>query len=100
MKRISVIICMMIVLMFFPSFLFAWDGYDHNTGSYIEIENIDSLVPGSDVEIYDYSDESYHAVYIISVDRNGALILEVFDYTTGDYRTFEMMTGEMPQKRT
>jgi hypothetical protein len=70
-----------------PLHLYARDGYDYDTGNYIEIEY--SIVPGKDFEIYDYNDESYHEVHVISINRS-SINLEVFDYDTGDYRTFEM----------
>ncbi|MGO9137877.1 MAG: DUF5334 family protein [Syntrophales bacterium] len=66
------------------------DGYDYDTGNYVEIENQDSVIQGNDIEIYDSSDKSYHDVYVISVNRNAAVIIEVFDYDAGKYRTFEM----------
>jgi hypothetical protein len=71
--------------------LFAWDGYDYESDSYIEIKDKDSILSGNDVVIFDHSDGFYHEVYVISVNRNGAVIIEVFDYDAGDYREFEMM---------
>lgn len=85
--------CLTILFIFILSFAhaFAWDGYDFDTEDCIEIENSALVIPGRDIEIYDYSDETYHDVYIISVKRNGSVIIEVFDHDTGDYRTFEMI---------
>ena len=48
------------------------------------------MIPGRDIEIYDYYDESYHDVSVLSVAQNGSVTIEVFDHDTGDYRTFEM----------
>lgn len=89
MKKILLIITFLMILC--PALVYSWDGYDDDTDNYIEIENQESVKPGKDIEIYDYSDESYHEVYVISVNRNSAVIIEVFDYDSGDYRTFEMM---------
>ena len=87
MKTFLSILCVLSVLMFCPAHLCAWDGYDYDTGNYIEMEH--PAKPGADVEIYDYDDEAWHDVTVISLNSQGTDI-EVFDYDTGDYRTFEM----------
>ena len=74
-----------------PALVYSWDGYDYDTDDYIEFDSQDSAKPGNDVEIYDYTDESYHEIYVISINRDGDMIIEVFDYDAGDYRTFEML---------
>jgi hypothetical protein len=86
-------ICLTILFIFFLSFAhaFAWDGYDLDKDDYIQIPNKESVIPGNDIEIYDYSDKTYHNAYVISVKRNGAVMIEVLDYDTEDYRTFEMI---------
>jgi hypothetical protein len=94
MKNLYWIIFLLAVVTLSPVHLSAWDGYDYDTDNYIEIDNPGEVVPGNDVVIYDYDDESYHEVYVISVDRNGDVMVEVFDYDRGDYRTFEMTTPE------
>lgn len=71
--------------------MYSWDGYDYEADNYIEIKNKDLIIPGNDIEIYDYSDEAYHEVYVMSIHRNGVVIIEVFDYDDGDYREFEMI---------
>jgi hypothetical protein len=97
MKKIVLIISFLMILC--PAHLYAWDGYDYDTDDYIEFDHPFSVKPGNDVEIYDYSDESYHDVYVISINRDGTVIIEVFDYDTGDYRTFEMrMEAAMLEK--
>lgn len=73
-----------------PISIFAWDGYDYDKDSYIEIEDEDSVVPGNHVVIYDYGDESYHEVNIISVKRDNNVFVEVFDYINNEIRVFEM----------
>lgn len=87
-KKIVLIISLLVILC--PALVYSWDGYDYDTDDYIEIDHPFSVKPGNDVEIYDYSDESYHEVYVISVDRTATVIIEVFDYDTGDYRTFQI----------
>jgi len=80
-------ICVFSVLVFCPAHLWAWDGYDYDTGSYIEMEH--PANPGADVEIYDYDDDTWHDVTVISINNHG-MVIEVFDHDTDDYRTFEM----------
>jgi len=91
MKRSLLMIFLLTFLLFCPLNLCAWDGYDLDKDDYIQIPNTESVIPGQDIEIYDYSDETYHDAYVISVKRNGAVMIEVLDYDTWDYRTFEMM---------
>jgi len=57
----------------------ARDGYDYDTENYIEINNQDSVISGNGIETCDYSDDSYREVYVISVNHNGAVIVEVFE---------------------
>jgi hypothetical protein len=89
MKKIVLIISLLMIL--YPTLVYSWNGYAYDTDNYVEIDNQDSVKPGADVKIYDYSDNSYHNVYVISVDRNGTVTIDVFDYDTGDYRIFEMI---------
>jgi hypothetical protein len=86
-KKLYVIICILTILTINPDRLYAWDGYDYDTGNDIEIEILNSVLVGKDITIYDFDAESYHDVNVISV---ATTILEVFDYDTGEYRTFVM----------
>ena len=92
MKKILLIITILMILC--PALVYSWDGNDCDTGNYIEIDNPFSVKPGNDIEIYDYSDDSYHDVHVITTKQDGAMIIKVFDYNTGDYRTSEMLLGE------
>lgn len=78
-------ICLLLILFAFPAF--AWEGYDYESGSYIEIEDGNLVRSGSDIEVYDYNTGEYHNVEVQSVDSDE---VEVYDYETGEYRTFEM----------
>jgi len=79
----------MIVLIAAPSV--AWDGYDYDKGTYIEIEEGNLVRAGRDIEIYDYGTGSYKEVEVESVQRNGSNVeIEVHDNETGETRTFEM----------
>lgn len=80
---------MLILLLLFPLSAFSWDGFDYDTGDYIEIDDavILSVKPGVVIQIFDYEDGDYHAVEIISLNETN---IEVFDEDTYEYRTFEM----------
>ena len=83
--------CLILVLLFiFPLSAFSWDGFDYDTGDYIEIDDSDrpSIKPGAVIQIYDYEDDNHHTVEITSL--NGAYI-EVYDEDADEYRTFEMV---------
>jgi len=96
MKRDLLIIFLLAAFIFCPIHLYAWSGYNFDSDNYIEIPDKESVRPGKDIEIYDYSDESAHKVHIISVTQVDAkTIIEVFDYNTRDYRTFEMDDDEI-----
>ena len=88
-RKVFLIIHLSALLLFFPTLLHAWTGYDYGAENYVEIDEDVSAIQGKDIEIYDYSDESYHEVYVIFVYSDGTEI-EVFDHDTGDYKTFEL----------
>ena len=94
-RKVFLIIHLSALLLFFPTLLHAWTGYDYDVKNYVEIDEDVSAIQGKDIEIYDYSDESYHEVYVIFVNSDGSEI-EVFDHDTGDYRTFEIETNDEP----
>lgn len=74
-----------------PSLAIAWDGFDHQSGNYIEIEGGNLVRTGRDIEIFDYQDGTYKDVEVTNIDRYGSTVeVEVFDYEKGEYRTFEM----------
>jgi hypothetical protein len=69
----------------------AWNGYDYNYGSHVEIEKGNLVRQGRDIEIYDYSTGQYTDVEVQSINSYGnSTEVEVYDYNTGEYRTFDM----------
>ena len=84
MKKIFVLI---LTLFIFNTPVFSWDGYDYDTGDYIEIEKGNLVRAGNDIEIYDYSTGTYKDVEVQSVSSDE---VEVYDYETREYRTFDM----------
>ena len=69
----------------------SWDGYDYDSGSFVEIESGNLVRSGNDIGIYDYDDGQYHDVEVQDINRYGSTVeVEVYDYETGEYRTLEM----------
>ena len=58
-KKITLSIILDSVLSLASSNTIAWDSYDYNTGSYIEIGSGNLVRSGNEIEIYDYGDGSY-----------------------------------------
>ncbi len=85
-------------LMLFVSIAATWEGYDYDTGQYIEIEDEEDLTEGKDIEFYDHRDNKYHEGSIVSITRNGGLEIEIYDYDTKKHRTFVLDT-RVPAKR-
>lgn len=69
----------------------AWDGYDWETGTDVEIGQGNLVREGESIEVYDWGTGQYHDVEVDRIESTyrGAEV-EVYDYTTGTYRTFEM----------
>ena len=86
MKYFSIILVFLV-----PLTVNAWDGYDYESGSYVEIEKGNLVRPGQDIEIYDYSTGEYKNVEVQSITGSGSgAEVEVYDYDTGELRTLDM----------
>ncbi len=71
----------------------AWDGYDYQSGTYVEIEKGQLVRPGREVEYYDYGKGQYRYGDVESIRRYGSSVeVEVYDQESGEYRTFDMET--------
>jgi pyruvate/2-oxoglutarate/acetoin dehydrogenase E1 component len=69
----------------------AWDGYDWESGSHVEIGKGNLVREGKDIEIYDYGKGEYRDVTVEDVRGTGSgAEVEVYDHETGDYRTLDM----------
>lgn len=69
---------------------FAWDGYDYNQGTNVQIEKGQLVRPGKEIEVYDYR-RGYINVEVESIRSSGASVeVEVTDRQTGETRTFDM----------
>ena len=92
MKRSFILsIILLSVFLFSPFRASAWDGYDYEKGSYVEIDKGNLVRPGQDIEIYDYGTGEYINVEVQSITGRGSgAEVEVYDYNTGEYRTLDM----------
>jgi predicted CopG family antitoxin len=78
-------------LFLFPITVLAWDGYDYESGDYVEFEEGNLVREGEEVEYYDYDSGEYRYGDVESVESSGSgAEVEVYDYESGEYRTFEM----------
>lgn len=69
----------------------AWDGYDYETGSFVEIEKGNLVRQGRDIEFYDWEAGEHRTAEVQSIRRFGNSVeVEVMDYETGELRTFDM----------
>ena len=90
-RDILLIIFLLALLLLLPTLLCAWDGYDYEAENYIEFDQDALVIQGKDFDIYDHSDESRHTVHVISLGNAGnEIVIEVYDYDEGEYRTFYM----------
>ncbi len=89
--KCKIIFLSVFVLLCMSESVFAWDGYDYDSGNHVEIER-DSLVRrGNEIEYYDHEDGEYKYGDVESVRRYGTSVeVEVYDHDSGEYRTFEM----------
>ena len=86
MKKIAIIMALAL-----PAIANAWDGYDYEKGSYVEIEKGNLVRPGKDIEIYDFETGEYKEVEVQSIRGTGSgAEVEVYDYESGEYRTLDM----------
>jgi hypothetical protein len=68
----------------------AWDGYDYENGTYVEIDKGNLVREGHNIEIYDYSG-GYKDVEVTGISRSGGEVeVEVYDSKTGQHRTLSM----------
>lgn len=69
----------------------AWDGYDYESGSYLEIEDEILVREEEEIEYYDYGSSEYRYGDVERVEfYQDSTEVEIYDYEAGEYRTFEM----------
>ena len=70
----------------------AWNGYDWNQGTYIEIGKGEQVRPGREVEVFDYRSGQYRQMEVQEINRRpyGPVEIRVIDSQTGQPHTLEM----------
>lgn len=80
-----------VLMLILTNLSYAWDGYDYESGSYVEIDKGNLVRPNQDIEIYDYDTGEYKDVEVQSIQGSGSGVeVEVYDYNTDEYRTLDM----------
>lgn len=75
----------------FPITTLAWDGYDYESGNYVEIEKGNLVREGEEIEYYDYKSGEYRYADVENIESNGSgAEIEIYDHQSGEYRTFDM----------
>jgi hypothetical protein len=80
-----------IILLLLTPATYAWNGYDYDRGSYVEIEKGNLVRPGREIEYFDYDSGEYKYGDVESINSYGSSVeVEIYDPDTGKYRIFEM----------
>jgi|TARA_B110000971_G_C19560775_1_gene298647 hypothetical protein len=80
-----------VFITFYSCASIAWDGFDWDSGSYVEIEGGNLVREGEQIEIYDWATGEYKDVEVQSISGSGSgTEVEVYDWDTGEYRTLDM----------
>ena len=92
--RIFISVSLLAVLWIFtPCTALSWEGHDRDKGDCVQIDDGTELLEGHEIEFYDCSDGEYHRGNIESVTRDDGIQIEIYDYDTDEYRTFELDDG-------
>ena len=75
---------LILILLSFSSFSLAWDGTD-DEGNSIEINSGNLVRSGSDIEVEVNGETKTYEVESVSSGE-----VEVYDYDSGEYKTFDM----------
>lgn len=84
---------MLLSVILLPVTAQAADGFDYQSGTYIEIEEGNLVEEGEEIEYFDYESREYRYGDVESVqpsDSGSGSEVEVYDPESGEYRTFEM----------
>lgn len=85
------IIILFLTLFFVTNPSYAWDGYDHDHATSIEIGKGNLVREGLTIEFYDWSDDKYHIAKVLSQESaiTGTQLI-VQDLENNQIRTFLM----------
>jgi hypothetical protein len=75
----------------------AWDGYDWESGSHVEIGKRNLVSEGRDIEIYDWGTGEYRGVTVEDMRSTGSGVeVEVYDDESGEYSTLPFRAPGWP----
>lgn len=81
----------LLIALLLPFSANAWEGYDRESGTYIEIEKGNLVRAGRDIDFYDNDSGEYRSGEVQSIRRYGSTVeVEIEDSETGETRTFDM----------
>ena len=86
-KYLALIFMMLFIPCLSSSGLFGWDGYDYDAGEFVEVEKGNLVRKDEDIEVYHWDDGAYHDEEVQGFDGKE---LETYDYSTGEYNSYEM----------
>lgn len=81
---------LLVLVALFSFNVYAWDGYDWECSSFIEIEKDNLVKEGEQIEFYDWSKGEYDTLDIDSVDSFGSHVEIAGTDSYGIERKFEM----------
>ncbi|HAE42550.1 MAG TPA: hypothetical protein DCG34_06460 [Clostridiales bacterium] len=84
-------IALAFIIVLVSSSAFAWDGYDSESGGYVEIGKGNLVRSGQTIDVYDHNAGEYRDVDVVGIrDAGGSVEVEVYDDEAGEYRTLDM----------
>ncbi len=75
------------IILFFAPIVFALDGYNLETGEFINIDKNQLIRPGEEIEFFNYNTGEYEFKEVNDIYDN---TVEIFDVETGEYNFFDM----------
>ena len=69
MRICSLLVCA--AVFFSPSIAIAWDGYDYESGGYVEIGKGNLVREGEEIEYYDYESGDYRSADVEDIQGSG-----------------------------
>lgn len=80
-----------LALLITPFHALAWDGYDYNNGTSVDIEKGNLVREGEEIEFFDYSAGEYRGGTVQEINRYGSSVeVVVEDSESGETRTLDM----------
>jgi len=83
--------CAALIIFGLASQVYAWSGYDNESGSSVEIDKGNLVRPGETIDYYDTESGEYKTADVEAIQSYGVgTEVEIYDHDSGEYRTFSM----------